>query len=81
MPTYNEVVSFWQNKRALGEATIEQHLDSFRVLFAYHSGKIENDEVNYHDTREIFENGKVQNYTARPERFLSSRIKNFATTF
>ncbi|MGG6548271.1 UNVERIFIED_CONTAM: hypothetical protein NY100_22970, partial [Prevotella sp. 15_C9] len=27
------------------------------------SGKLENAEINYHDTREIFENGKVVGYT------------------
>jgi Fic family protein len=81
MPTYNEVVSFWQNKRASGEATIEQHLDSFRVLFAYHSGKIENDEVNYHDTREIFENGKVQNYTGSPRALFEQQNQKLCYDF
>lgn len=38
-------------------------LDCFRILFAYNSGKIENAEINYHDIREIFENGKVVGYT------------------
>jgi hypothetical protein len=31
----------------------------FRILFAYHSGKIENEEITYHGTREISENGRV----------------------
>lgn len=42
---------------------IEKQLQDFRILFAYHSNKIENDEINYHDTRDIFENGKVVNFT------------------
>lgn len=44
-------------------ADIDLKLHNFRILFAYHSGKIENERVDYHDTREIFENGKVSNYT------------------
>lgn len=42
---------------------IEEQLIDFRILFAYHSNKIENEKINYHDTREIFENGKVIAYT------------------
>jgi len=38
-------------------------LHNFRILFAYNSGKIENDKIDYHDTREIFENGKISSYT------------------
>ena len=38
-------------------------LDNFKVLFAYHSGRIENETITLHDTREIFENGSVINYT------------------
>ena len=38
-------------------------MENFSVLFAYHSGKIENENITYHDTREIFENGRVINYT------------------
>lgn len=30
------------------------------------SGKIENEEITYHDTREIFENGKVTGFTGNP---------------
>ena len=31
-------------------------------MFAYHSGNIENPEITYHQTREIFENGAVINF-------------------
>lgn len=31
--------------------------------FAYHSGKIENENVTYHETREIFEHDGVTAYT------------------
>lgn len=45
---------------------IRNALVDFRVLFAYHSNKIENNKINYHDTREIFENGKVVAFSGDP---------------
>lgn len=42
---------------------INNVLQDFKILFAYHSNKIENEEINYHDTREVFENGKVVGFT------------------
>lgn len=42
---------------------LEALLKDFKILFAYHSNKIENPNINYHDTREIFENGKVISFT------------------
>jgi Fic family protein len=46
--------------------TLHQHLDNFWFLFAYHSGKIENDEINYNDTREIFHNDRISSFTGNP---------------
>ncbi len=60
---YDEIVKKWQQKPISDVADIDLKLHNFRILFAYHSGKIENDRIDYHDTREIFENGKVSNYT------------------
>jgi len=45
---------------------IENALSDFKVLFAYHSNKIENDEINYHDIRDIFENNKVVGFNGNP---------------
>jgi Fic family protein len=61
--TYEDIVKKWQAQPINDIADIDLKLHNFRILFAYHSGKIENDRVDYHDTREIFENGKVSNYT------------------
>lgn len=41
-------------------------LTDFRILFAYHSNRIENEDTDYHDTRDVFENGKVYGYTGDP---------------
>jgi Fic family protein len=63
---YDDIVKLWQGWRVRTEADIDRRLENFRILFAYNSGKIENDAVTYHDTREIFENGRILNYTGAP---------------
>ena len=59
MEEYQRAVQLWKSWNI-------KHLDSFRILFAYHSGKIENEDITYNDTREIFENGRVIGYTGDP---------------
>lgn len=63
MEKYKRVVELWRSYRVSSADDIDKYLDSFRILFAYNSGKIENEEITYHDTREIFENGKIVSYT------------------
>ena len=63
MSRYDAVVKMWQDRNIRTVDDLALRLDNFRILFAYNSGKIENAEINYHDTREIFENGKVVGYT------------------
>lgn len=60
---YQEIITAWKNKKIDAEETLAQALSNFRIIFAYHSGAIENPEISYHNTREIFENGKVINFT------------------
>lgn len=38
-------------------------LSSYSINFSYNSGKIENDEITYHDTREVFDKDGVTSYT------------------
>jgi len=61
--SYEEIVKQWQSYNISKESDIDKYLHSFKILFAYNSGKIENGEINYYDTREIFENGKVSSFT------------------
>ena len=42
---------------------IEDQLEDFRTLFAYHSNKIENEKVSYNDVKSVFEDGKVIGYS------------------
>ncbi|HYE80554.1 MAG TPA: Fic family protein [Clostridia bacterium] len=66
MDKYQQAIVLWQSYKIASTADLDKYLDNFRILFAFHSGKIENDEITYHDTREIFENSKVVNFTGSP---------------
>ena len=56
----------WRGWRVMSVPDIDTRLHNFRILFAYNSGKIENEAVTYHDTREIFENGRAVGFTGDP---------------
>lgn len=59
----NEVIQYWQNLNINSYEQLELALQNYNVLFAYNSGKIENEKITFNDTREIFDKGKVINYT------------------
>ena len=63
MDMLKKILEQWQKKDIKDAADLDVYLGNFKILFAYHSGAIENSEITYHNTREIFENGKVINYT------------------
>lgn len=63
MKNYQEIVEEWKSRKINTLADLDQALENYRILFAFHSNKIENPETTYHDTREIFEHGRVSNYT------------------
>ena len=60
---YGQIIKQWQSYNINKESDIDKYLHNFRILFAYNSGKIENGEINYYDTREVFENGRVSSFT------------------
>lgn len=60
---YDEIVEKWQNNVVSNKEELMAKMQNFRIIFAYNSNRIENPETTYHDTREIFENGKVVNFT------------------
>jgi Fic family protein len=73
LSNYKKALQLWRGWNVRTEADIDLRLDNFRVLFAYHSGKIENDAITLHDTREIFENGKALNFTGDPRALFEQR--------
>lgn len=73
MNTYDAVRKMWSGFQINSESALDQCLENFRILFAYHSGRIENEEITFHDTREIFENGKVLNFTGSPRSIIEQQ--------
>ena len=60
---YDKAVEIWREKNITSDAELAEALNGHSILFAYHSGKLENDRITYHDTREIFEHDGVTSYT------------------
>ena len=74
---YGETVAWW---RALDEAARRPYLESsFPLVFSYNSGKIENEEITFHDTKEIFEHGRVVGFTGDPRTIFE--IANLKTAW
>lgn len=60
---YEEIVAIWRQKRICTAADIACEMNGNGPAFIYHSAKIENDSITYHDSREIFDHGGVTGYT------------------
>ena len=60
---YEQIVAWWQTKNIQTDADLEEAFNGHVISFAYNSGNIENPNVTYHDTREIFEHDGVTSYT------------------
>ena len=63
MNQYEKAVALWQRKNIQTDAELAEALNGHSIAFAYHSGKIENERITFHDTREIFEHDGVTSYT------------------
>jgi Fic family protein len=63
MARYQDILKLWRGLPIETEADLDTYMDSFKVLFAYNSNKIENVNTTYEDTYEIFDHGKVSGYT------------------
>lgn len=60
---FHQATEKYLKKNITTDAALSEALNGQRISFAYHSGKIENDSITYHDTREIFEHDGVTSYT------------------
>lgn len=63
MTNYEKAVALWRYKNIRTDAELAEALNGHSIAFAYHSGKIENEKITYHDTREVFEHDGVTSYT------------------
>lgn len=59
MNDYAVAVQLWKSRQITNASELAAALNRFSVSFAYHSLKIENEQITYRDTREIFENDGV----------------------
>ncbi len=63
MTNYEKAVDLWQQRGITNDAELAEALNGHSIAFAYHSSKIENEQITYHDTREVFEHDGVTSYT------------------
>lgn len=78
---YEETIKLWQSYNISNTSDLDKYLDNFRILFAYNSGKIENESVSFHVMREIFENGKVIEYTSDPRALFEQQNQKLCYEF
>lgn len=63
MTEYEKIVDLWRRKHISTDAELAEALNGHSIAFAYHSGRIENEQITYNDTREIFDHDGVTSYT------------------
>ena len=81
MSRYDAVVKMWQDWNVHTVDDLALRLDNFRILFAYNSGKLENAEINYHDTREILKTARSWAIPAAPAPCSSSKNQKVCYDF
>lgn len=65
-PSYDQIRQLWKLIPMKTEIDLDAALQHFKVLFAYHSGKMENADITFHDTRDIFDRGRISGYSGDP---------------
>lgn len=81
MTDYAKAVSLWQQKSISSGPELSAALIGHSIAFAYNSGKIENDNITYNDTREIFERDGVTSYTGDLRTLFEIRNAKEASEF
>jgi Fic family protein len=68
MNNYQKIIETWKNLKENSETNkLDYYLNDFQILFAYNSAKIENNDVTYNDTKEIFNNNRIIAFTGKPK--------------
>lgn len=55
MTDYEKTLELWRRKNVQSDVELAEALNGYGISFAYHSDKIENGRVTYHDVREVFD--------------------------
>ena len=69
MCLYELAVEIWEDKEISNDAELAEALNGHSIAFAYHSGNIENSQITYNDTREIFEHDGYFIYRGSEDSF------------
>lgn len=76
--TYENIVEFWKKQDIKTSSQLASVLDSYSVNFAYNSGKIENNEITYYDTREVFDKNSVASFTGSTRTLFEIQNSKYA---
>ena len=67
---YCTILNWWQDQELQTVEDYQTFLENYLVAFACTSNQIEGVEIDYHTTRELYETGKVTNYSGTPQDLL-----------
>lgn len=77
--TYNDIVTWWQKKNLSTYEDYVQVLNNFNIVFTCNSNSIEDINVPYHTTREIFEDAVLSSVSGlRPRDIFEVKNHKFA---
>ena len=60
---YEDALAYWKARNIQTDADLDAVVNARAVTLAYHTTRLEEPEVTFNDTREIFEHGRVTGYT------------------
>lgn len=63
MSYYEQALALWRSYNVQVAADLDRVLDSFKISFAFQSGRLTNPQITYRDTLSIFEKDSVTEYT------------------
>lgn len=63
MDDYEKAAALWQSKSVSNDAELAKAWNGHSITFAYHSGKLENESITYHDTQKVFEYDGITSHT------------------
>lgn len=63
--TYEDCVDYWRSLKLSTYDDYATSLDNFKILYTCNTCCIEGENISYHNTREMFESGRVTNYSGK----------------
>lgn len=78
---YMILTNWWQSLCINDDAALAEAFNGHIISFAYNSGNIENPNITYHDTREVFEHDGVTSYTGDLRTLFEIRNAKIAMEF